>query len=216
MGGTIKGRLSPLLRWLGVTMIVVLVLQMVAVLIGVDWSADVVYAAQITGPLVAMAPLGFVGLLIMLIASRLDLPERRATPLRLVVFVVSTIMVIGMVMSIPISLGESKGELSQRQNLENGRQALLEAKNFREDVKSVKEVGEQLAQAGQLSPDSNEDDKRRAAELMIDEQIADMQAHISNLEAQQKREFSQRLIGGTASAAALAVAFTLMAFTAVS
>ena len=68
---------------------------------------------------------------------------------------------------------------------------------------------------GQLAADATEDDKRRAALVMIDEQIDQMQTQLQRFEDQRNRESRQRLIGGTASAVVLAVAFALLALAAV-
>ena len=213
LGGS-EGRLSPLLRWLGLTLVVILALQMAAVLVGVDWS-DQANRPQVTGPLVALAPLGFLGLLVALLGSRLDAPKRQHTPLRWLICVLSIVLALGMVAAVPLSLDNGSGNVERAQNLEQGRQALKEARSFREDEARVKAVGEQLAQAGQLAEDATDDDKLRAAEKMIDEQIAQMDQQISKLERQQSRESQQRLIGGTTSAVVLAVAFVLLALTSV-
>ena len=213
LGGS-EGRLSPLLRWLGLTLVVILALQMAAVLVGVDWS-DQANRPQITGPLVALAPLGFLGLLVALLGSRLDAPQRRHTPLRWLICVLSIVLALGMVAAVPLSLNNGSGNVERAQNLEQGRQALKEARSFREDEARVKAVGEQLAQAGQLAEDATDEDKLRAAEKMIDEQIAQMDQQISKLDRQQSRESQQRLIGGTTSAVVLAVAFVLLALTSV-
>ena len=213
LGGS-DGRLSPLLRWLGLTLVVILVLQMAAVLVGVDWS-DQANRPQVTGPLVALAPLGFLGLLVALLGSRLDVPKRRHTPLRWLICVLSIVLALGMVAAVPLSLDSGSGNVERAENLEQGRQALKEARTFREDEARVKAVGEQLAQAGQLAEDATDEDKLRAAEKMIDEQIAQMDQQISKLERQQSRESQQRLIGGTTSAVVLAVAFVLLALTSV-
>ncbi|MBL6802178.1 MAG: FlxA-like family protein [Synechococcus sp. BS307-5m-G38] len=213
MGGS-DGRLSPLLRWLGLTLVVILVLQMAAVLVGVDWS-DQANRPQVTGPLVALAPLGFLGLLVALLGSRLDVPKRRHTPLRWLICVLSIVLALGMVAAVPLSLDSGSGNVERAENLEQGRQALKEARTFREDEARVKAVGEQLAQAGQLAEDATDEDKLRAAEKMIDEQIAQMDQQISKVERQQSRESQQRLIGGTTSAVVLAVAFVLLALTSV-
>ena len=213
LGGS-EGRLSPLLRWLGLTLVVILALQMAAVLVGVDWS-DQANRPQVTGPLVALAPLGFLGLLVALLGSRLDAPQRQHTPLRWLICVLSIVLALGMVAAVPLSLDNGSGNVERAQNLEQGRQALKEARSFREDEARVKAVGEQLAQAGQLAEDATDDDKLRAAEKMIDEQIAQMDQQISKLERQQSRESQQRLIGGTTSAVVLAVAFVLLALTSV-
>ena len=120
-----------------------------------------------------------------------------------------------MIAAIPMSLSSEAGDASQLQNLDQGRQALKEARQFREDEQQVEALGEQLAQAGQLAADATADDKRRAAQVMVDEQIVQMESQLQRFEAQRTRESRQRLIGGTASAVVLAVAFALLALTAV-
>ena len=214
MTGTETGRLASLLRWLGLTMVFVLVLQMAAVLVGSDWSAEAT-SPQITGPLVALAPLGFIGLLTCLIGSRLENPQQQVTPLRAVVCVLSALLAIGMLVAVPMSLSSGAGDLSQAQNIEQGRAAMKEARAFRNNPEQVASLGEQLAQAGQLAADASKDDKQRAAETMIDEQISQMGTQLKRLESQKNRESRQRLIGGTATAFVLAIAFVLLALTAV-
>ena len=212
--GESEFRFAPLLRWLGLTLIVVLVLQIAAVVVAIDW-ADTSRPPQLTGPLVALAPLGFLGLLVTLIASRLDHPQQRHTPLRWIVCGCSALLAAGMIAAIPMSLSSEAGDATQLQNLDQGRQALKEARQFREDEQQVEALGEQLAQAGQLAADATDDDKRRAAEVMVDEQIDQMESQLQRFEAQRSRESRQRLIGGTASAGVLAIAFVLLALTAV-
>ena len=214
MTGTETGRLASLLRWLGLTMVLVVVLQMAAVLVGSDWSAEAT-SPQITGPLVALAPLGFIGLLTCLIGSRLENPQQQVTPLRAVVCVLSALLAIGMLVAVPMSLNGGAGDLSQAQNIEQGRAAMKEARAFRDNPEQVASLGEQLAQAGQLAADASKDDKQRAAETMIDEQISQMATQLKRVESQKNRESRQRLIGGTATAVVLAIAFVLLALTAV-
>jgi hypothetical protein len=195
-------------------MVFVLVLQMAAVLVGSDWSAEAT-SPQITGPLVALAPLGFIGLLTCLIGSRLENPQQQVTPLRAVVCVLSALLAIGMLVAVPMSLNGGAGDLSQAQNIEQGRAAMKEARAFRDNPEQVASLGEQLAQAGQLAADASKDDKQRAAETMIDEQISQMATQLKRVESQKNRESRQRLIGGTATAVVLAIAFVLLALTAV-
>ena len=214
MTGTETGRLASLLRWLGLTMVLVVVLQMAAVLVGSNWSAEAT-SPQITGPLVALAPLGFIGLLTCLIGSRLENPQQQVTPLRAVVCVLSALLAIGMLVAVPMSLSSGAGDLSQAQNIEQGRAAMKEARAFRDNPEQVASLGEQLAQAGQLAADASKDDKQRAAETMIDEQISQMATQLKRVESQKNRESRQRLIGGTATAVVLAIAFVLLSLTAV-
>ena len=212
--GAGDSRLAALLRWLGLTMVVILLLQLAAVLVGVDWSDDTT-RPQVTGPLVALAPLGFLGLLVALMGARLDNPRRHQTPLRWLICGLSALLAVGMLVAIPFSLDGVAGDPAQAENLEQGRLALVEARQFRADDERVKAVGEQLAQAGQLAADASDEDKIKAAETLIDEQIAQMDQQLKKVEGQQNRQSQQRLIGGTASAAVLAVAFVLLALTAV-
>lgn len=214
MTATGTGRLAPLIRWLGLTMVLVLVLQMTAVLVGVDWSADGP-RPQVTGPLVAVAPLGFFGLLICLLASRVEVPEQRLTPLRILICALSGLLALGMVAAVPLSLDSGSGDSAKVQNLDQGRQALEEARAFRDDSQKVESLGEQLAQAGQLAADATAEDKQRAAETMIDEQISQMETQLDRIESQQTRDTRQRIIGGTTTAVVLAIAFVLLALAAV-
>ena len=214
MTGTETGRLAPLLRWLGLTLVVILVLQMAAVLVGIDWSAEGP-RPQITGPLVALAPLGLAGLLLSLLGSRLDQPQQQRTPLRVLVAVLSALLAIGMVVAVPLSFDAGAGDATKAQNLQQGRDALKDARAFREDDTQIKSLGEQLAQAGQLAADATDADKLRAAERMVDDQISQMEDQLKRVESSQVRESQQRLIGGTATAVVLALAFVLLALAAV-
>ena len=195
-------------------MVVVLGLQLVALLTGIDWS-DPSIKAQGMGAVVTLAPLGFLGLLVALIGSRLEEPHRRLTPLRWVICVLSAVLAVGMIVAVQLSLTEPTEDSPKVQNLNQGRQAIAEAQRFREDEQQVKALGEQLAQAGQLAADASDEDKRRAAEQMVDSQISQMQDQLEKVEQQQSRETRQRLVGVTGSAVVLAIAFVLLALTSV-
>ena len=135
--------------------------------------------------------------------------------MRAVVCVLSAFLAIGMLVAVPMSLNGGAGDLSQAQNIEQGRAAMKEARAFRDNPEQVASLGEQLAQAGQLAADARKDDKQRAAETMIDEQISQMATQLKRVESQKNRESRQRLIGGAATAVVLAIAFVLLALTAV-
>ena len=201
-------------------MVVVLGLQLVALLTGIDWSEPSI-KAQAMGAVVTLAPLGFLGLLVALIGSRLDESHRRINeafdfiPLRWVICVLSAVLAVGMIVAVPLSLSNPTEDSPKVQNLDQGRQAIAEAQRFREDEQQVKALGEQLAQAGQLAADATDEDKRRAAEQMVDSQISQMQDQLEKVEQQQNRETRQRLVGVTGSAVVLAIAFVLLALTAV-
>ena len=145
----------------------------------------------------------------------MDHPRQQRTPLRLLIAVLSALLAFGMVIAVPMSLDGGAGDVARQHNLEQGREALKDARAFRADAAQVTSLGEQLAQAGQLAADATEDDKLRAAQKMVDDQIAQMEAQLKTVEAGQARESQQRFIGGTITAVVLAIAFALLAFTAV-
>ena len=99
-------------------------------------------------------------------------------------------------------------------NLEQGREALKDARAFADQA-----TGDVPGRAGwprlvnslRMPPMKTS----RAAEKMVDDQIAQMEAQLKTVEAGQARESQQRFIGGTITAVVLAVAFVLLAFTAV-
>ena len=62
-------------------MVAVLGLQLAALFTGLDWS-DTAVRAQTMAAIVTLTPLGFLGLLVALISSRLDHPRAGQTPLR--------------------------------------------------------------------------------------------------------------------------------------
>lgn len=214
MGRTATGRFGPLLRWLGLTMVLLLILQMTAVLVGVDWSAEA-SRPQVIGPLVTIAPMGFMGLLVALIGSRLDLPEQRFTPLRWLVCVFSGLLAVAMLAAVPLSLSVDSAEGPAAQRLQQLEQTISEARKVREDESQIRAIGEQLASAGQLPADANAEDKLRAGENFVDTQITQFEEQRQSLESQKNRGDSQRLIGGTGSAVVLAIAFVLLALAAV-
>ena len=195
-------------------MVAVLGLQLAALFTGLDWS-DTAVRAQTMAAIVTLTPLGFLGLLVALIGSRLDHPVSGQTPLRWLICLISAALAVVMIAAVPFSMAEPPADSPRVQNLTQGREAIAEARRFIEDEQQVKALGEQLAQAGQLAADATEEDKIRAAEQMVESQITQMQDQLDKAEQQQSRESTQRLLGVTGSAVVMAIAFVLLALVAV-
>ena len=195
-------------------MVAVLGLQLAALFTGLDWS-DTAVRAQTMAAIVTLTPLGFLGLLVALIGSRLDHPGSGQTPLRWLICLISAALAVVMIAAVPFSMAEPPADSPRVQNLTQGREAIAEARRFIEDEQQVKALGEQLAQAGQLAADATEEDKIRAAEQMVESQITQMQDQLDKAEQQQSRESTQRLLGVTGSAVVMAIAFVLLALAAV-
>ena len=208
-------RLAPLLRWLGLTLVLLLALQLGVVLSAADWS-DEVYQQLLIERLVSQAPMGFIGLLLMLISSRLDQPRSERTPIRIVVCVLAALLALAMIAVIPLGIsGNQSLSVEADQSLNQKRGQLEMARQQSANPDNVKILGEQLAQAGQLPADATDEDKSKAAQEFIDKQLSQMDQQIQQAERQRNLAVNQRRFGGTLSAMVLAVALALLALAAV-
>jgi len=203
------------LRWLGLTLVVLLVLQLVVIVSAADWS-DSTFQQVLIERLVNQAPMGLVGLLLMLLGSRLDHPSAARTPIRWVVCGVSSLLAIAMIAVVPMAITGNQTLADQAdQTLEAKRSQLEMARQQSKDPEGVKMLGEQLAQAGQLPADASDEDKTKAAQKFIDGQLAQMDEQIQQAERQRNLAVNQRRYGGTLSAVVMAVAFVLLALASV-
>ena len=208
-------RLAAVLRWLGITLVVLLILQLVVIFSAAEWS-DPAFQQVLIERLVNQAPMGLVGLLLMLIGSRLDHPGAARTPIRWVVCVLSSLLTIALIGVVPMAITGNQTLAGQAdQTLEQKRGQLEMARQQSKDPEGVKMLGEQLAQAGQLPAGASDDDKTKAAQRFIDGQLAQMDDQIQQAERQRNLAVNQRRLGGTFSAVVLAVAFVLLALASV-
>ena len=204
-----------MLRWLGLTLVVLLVLQLVVIVSAADWS-DSTFQQVLIERLVNQAPMGLVGLLLMLVGSRLDHPTAARTPIRWVVCGVSSLLAIAMIAVVPMAITGNQSLADQAdQTLDSKRSQLEMARQQSKDPEGVKMLGEQLAQAGQLPADATDADKAKAAQQFIDGQLAQMDEQIQQAERQRNLAVNQRRYGGTLSAVVMAVAFVLLALASV-
>ena len=204
-----------MLRWLGLTLVVLLVLQLAVIVSAADWS-DSTFQQVLIERLVNQAPMGLVGLLLMLVGSRLDHPSAARTPIRWVVCGVSSLLAIAMIAVVPMAITGNQSLADQAdQTLEAKRSQLEMARQQSKDQEGVKMLGEQLAQAGQLPADATDADKAKAAQQFIDGQLAQMDEQIQQAERQRNLAVNQRRYGGTISAVVMAVAFVLLALASV-
>ncbi len=208
-------RLSFVLRWLGITLVVLLALQMAVLLSAADW-ADGVFKQLLIERLVSQTPMGFIGLLLMLLGSRLDHPESARPPIRWVVSALSAVLAIAMIVVVPVSItGNQNLSGETEQTLDQQRGQLEMAREQSANPDNVKMLGNQLAQAGQLPADASEEDKTKAAQAFIDKQLKQMEQQIQQGERQRNLAVNQRRYGGTLSAVILAIALLLLALAAV-
>ena len=192
-----------------------LALQIGVVFSAADWSNGV-FQQLVIERLVNQTPMGFIGLLLMLMGSRLDHPQQIRTPIRWVVCVISAVLAVVMIAVIPLGITGNQALIGEAdQSLEQRRSQLEMARQQSANPETAKIMGEQLAQAGQLPADASEEDKIQAAQKFIDKQLSQMSEQIEQAERQRALTINQRFFGGTISAAVLAVALVLLALGAV-
>lgn len=204
-----------MLRWLGITLVVLLVLQLFVILGAAEWN-EPAFQQVLIERLVNQSPMALVGLLLMLIGSRLDHPGVARTPIRWVVCGISTVLTIVMIAIVPMAITGNQTLAGQAdESLQQKRGQLEMARQQSKNPEGVKMLGEQLAQAGQLPADATADDKVKAAQKFIDGQLAQMDEQIQQAQRQRNLAVNQRRFAGTFSAVVLAVAFALLALASV-
>ncbi|MGC6482964.1 MAG: HpsJ family protein [Synechococcus sp.] len=214
-GSSSNLRLAPVLRWIGLTLVVLLVLQLVVIVSAADWGQPA-FQQLLIERLVNQAPMSLVGLSLMLMGSRLDHPGVARTPIRWVVCVLSALFTLVLIAVVPMAISGNQTLAGQAdQTLQQQKGQLEIARQQSKDPEGVRMLGEQLAQAGQVAADASDADKIKAAQRFIDGQLAQMDQQIQQAERQRNLAMNQRRFGGTFSAAVLAIAFALLALASV-
>jgi len=209
------GRFSVLLRWLGLTLVLLLGLQLLALLTVNGWGEES-FKQLLVERLVNQSPMALVGLLLVLFGSRLDLPEQRFTPLRWVVCGISGLLAIALLVAIPVSIGGDRTlteQADQALTAKKGQVAM--ARSQMQNPQVIDQVVLQGERAGQIPPDAPEAQKKEAATRFINGQLNQAEIQIKQAEKARDLAASQRSIAGTGTALVLAIAFTLVALASV-
>lgn len=203
------------MRWLGLTLVVVMILQMVGLLSAIDWS-DVDYQRRFSQTLMVLSPMAFTGLLLMLISSRLDYPGKAQLPIRWVVCGFSSLLAIALISSIHMVMNTNQFAVGRhdqillqlRNQVEVGRHAL-------QDPEKLKEYGEMLAAAGRVPAGATDEQVQKAAKVGIERQITEMDQQINREERVRNGVVNEGLFSGLLGVVVFSVGFVLLALTAV-
>ena len=209
------GRFSVLLRWLGLTLVLLLGLQLLALLAVNGWD-DESFKQLLVERLVNQSPMALVGLLLVLFGSRLDSPQERFTPLRWVVCGISGLLVIAMLVAIPVSISGDRTlteQADQALTAKKGQVAM--ARTQMQNPQVIEQVVLQGERAGQIPPDAPEAQKKEAATRFINGQLKQAEGQIKEAERARDLAANQRSIAGTGTALVMAIAFTLLALASV-
>ena len=215
MSSAATGRFSTLSRWLGLTLVLLLALQLIAVLAVNGWGEES-FSQLLSTTLVTQSPMAFVGMLLMLIGQRLDEPVPGRTPLRWFVAVVSGVLAIALLITIPVGISGDRAISDQANQALLAQRGQLEmAKAQIQNPQVLEQVIAQGKQAGQIPADASAADQEKAAKGFMERQLKQAEDQLKQAESRRDLAANQRRIGGTGTAVVLLVAFTLLALVAV-
>ena len=215
MADASTSRFAGLLRWIGGVLVLLLGLRLGAVLVANAWGQEA-YRQLVVDTLINGAPLALIGLLLMLVGSRLDFPMQRRSPLRWTVLVVGVLLSLGLFVSVPVTMSgnrliQADADRAVGQKRTELEQAQAESKN----PKLLEMLEGQLVQAGQVSADAKPEDKKAQVQALIDQRLEQLNQQLSQAEQARDLTMGQRRIGGTAVALLLALAMLAVALAAV-
>ena len=205
-----SGRFSPLLRWIGITLVVLLLLQMLAVLGLWDWSSEA-FRQLVVERLIQQAPMALVGLLLMYLSSRLEDGGEERKPVLWAVCLLSGLLAVLLTASLPVAFGGDKLLQDQAdQQLAAKRGQLEMARQQSKEPAVLQQLIKQAEAAGQVPATATDTQKTQAARSFIDRQLQQMDDQFKQAEQTSKVTLSQRRLAGSGGAVVLIVAFTLL------
>jgi hypothetical protein len=208
------GRLGHLLRWLGLTLVVLLALQLLVLLGSWNWSEEG-YRQLLMDRLVTQSPMALVGLLLMLFGSRLDHPAAGRTPLRVLVAVLGILLALAMLVAVPVSISGDRALSDQAdQQLAARKGQLAMARAQMQNPQVIEQLIAQGEQAGQIPADATLEQKQQAAKAFMERQLQQADAQLQQQQRARDLTVNQRRFGGTGTAVVLAIGFVLVALVA--
>lgn len=204
------GRFAALSRWLGLTLVVLLALQLLAVLAVNGWGEES-FRQLLVERLVTQAPMALVGLLLVLLGARLDEPQAGRTPLKWVVAVIGAVLALALLAAIPVSIsGDTAISLKADQALQAQKGQVAMARAQLSNPQVLEQVIAQGEQTGQIPANASQDEKEKAAKAFMERQLGQADQQIQQAERARDLATNQRRVAGTGTAVVLAIAFTLV------
>ncbi|MEB3234382.1 MAG: HpsJ family protein [Cyanobacteriota bacterium] len=208
-------RLAPVLRWIGLTLVVLLGLQLLVLLTGWNWGEES-YRQLFVQVLVSQSPMALVGLVLMLLSARLEAIEGR-TALRITTGVVSILLALALLVAVPVSIGGDRSLVDQAdQQLQAGsaQVEMMRSQLAAASPEALDQLVQQADQAGQLPAQANQQQKRELVKQLMSRQVKRAEDQLNQQRKARDLTVNQRRIGGTVSAVVLLVAFVLIALVA--
>jgi hypothetical protein len=205
-----SSRFSPLLRWMGITLVVLLVLQLVAVLSLWDWEEEA-FRQLVVERLISQAPMGLIGLLLMYLSSRLENQSDGRTPVLWTVCIISGLLAVLLTASLPITFGGDQQMQQQNDQQIAAKLGQLEmARQQSKDPALLQQLIKQAEATGQVPSGATEAQKTQSARAFIDRQLDQLETQFKQTEQTAKVTLSQRRYGVSLGAVVLIIAFTIL------
>jgi hypothetical protein len=203
-------RFSPLLRWMGITLVVMLLLQMLAVLTLWDWNEEP-FRQLVVERLITQSPMALVGLLLMVVSSRLEDESESRTPLLWTVCIISGLLAVLLTASLPVSFGGDQILQQQsEQQLASKRGQLEMARQQSKDPALLQQLVKQAESTGQIPAGATEAQKLQSARAFVDRQLDQLEAQVKQAEQTSQIAIGQRRYANSGGAVVLIVAFTIL------
>jgi hypothetical protein len=197
---------------MGITLVVLLLLQMLSVLILWDWGSEP-FRQLVVERLVNQAPMALTGLVLMYLSSRIEdsAASEARTPLLWSVCIISGLLAVLLTASLPVAFGGDQMMQEQTDQQLAAQRAQLEmARQQSANPAVLQQLVRQAEAAGQIPPGASDAQKTQAARAFIDRQLESMQSKFTQSEQAAKVANSQRRFGSSGGAVALIVAFTIL------
>ena len=212
---TSTSRLAGLLRWIGGVLVILLGFELMAVLVANAWDQEA-FRQLVVDTLISNGPMALIGLLLMLLASRLDFPAQRRSPLRWTVLVVGAFLSLAMFVAVPVTIGGNRLIQADADQAVNQKRGELErAESESKEPKLLEVLEGQLVQAGQVAADAKPEDKQAQVQALINQRLDQLRQQLTQAEQARDLTMGQRQLGGTAVALVLALAFLVVALVAI-
>lgn len=210
MASASASRFSPLLRWMGITLVALLLLQMLGVLTLWDWGEEP-FRQLVVDRLISQSPMALVGLLLMVVSSRLEEGSESRTPLLWTVCIISGLLAVLLTASLPVSFGGDQIMQQQSEQQLAAKKGQLEmARQQSKDPALQKQLIQQAEAAGQIPPGASDAQKTQFAKALIDRQLDQMEAQVKQVEQTSKITLGQRRYANSGGAVVLIIAFTIL------
>ncbi len=195
---------------MGITLVVLLLLQMLAVLNLWDWGQEP-FRQLVVERLINQSPMALVGLVLMYLSSRLEDEAETRTPVLWSVCIISGLLAVFLTASLPVAFGGD--QIMQQQSDEQlaaKKGQLAMARQQSQDPALVQQLIKQAEASGQVPANASEAQKTQSARAFIDRQLDQMEAQYKQAEQSSKVTLSQRRFAGSGGAVVLIIAFTIL------